>query len=167
MCRYCEPTSADETMCPACTRRYQRLSRHRRQLRDAQDAARSLQQASAQCAVLLDRLLDDLAGYSALRDAGCVIPPIVLEELERMDLLGVERPQRICMYCGKPSNMWHTSRQCDDCYLFYNLLKTRYYTGQLYACRHMIPEIKRRFAAGLKVPRVVRYILQDEKDLAI
>jgi len=118
----------------------------------------------------MNKILDDLAEYKKLQDAGCKIPPVVAATLEQYK--DVKRPGIVCGYCGeevKSSSDMHNSRQCETCYKFYNYFNVLYYgpkrpdavrTRRTY--RSMLMEIAERRDAGLKIPGVAVGALLEE-----
>lgn len=163
-CIYCEPESIVVTMCPNCKRRYNRLSLNRSKL--LKIGCRS------DHAVVLNKVLDDLAAYTDLRCRGCKIPPVVEAALQQFK--DVKRPGSVCGYCGEedrpgePLEM-HNGRMCEECYRFYNHFNSLYYgpkrpsavkTRQTY--RNMLIEVARRQKAGLKIPGIAATALKED-----
>ena len=161
MCRYCEPNSSEEQMCNECKRRYNRLSLNKSKIVGLF--------SSADRAKVLNKILDDLAEYKTLQEAGCKIPPVVAATLEHYK--NVERPGLICGYCGKTVKAMHKgTRLCEDCYKFYNYFYALYNgpkrplavkTRQNY--KNMLVEIEGRRDAGLKIPGVAARALVEER----
>lgn len=163
MCRYCEPSSSEEQMCNECRRRYNRLSLNKSKIVGLF--------SSADRARVLNKILDDLAEYRALQEAGCKIPPVVAATLEYYR--DVERPGLICGYCGqKVKEMHKNTRMCEDCYKFYNYFYSLYNrpkrplavkTRSTYS--DMLIEIEGRRDAGLKIPGVAATALVEEQHM--
>ena len=163
MCRYCEPSSTEEQMCKECKRRYNRLSLNKSKLVGLF--------SSADQARVVNKILDDLAEYKALQEAGCKIPPVVAATLEQYK--DVKRPGLICGYCGQKVKAMHKNmRMCEDCYKLYNYFYALYNgpkrplavkTRQTY--RDMLVEIECRRDAGLKIPGVAARALVEEQHL--
>lgn len=160
MCRYCNVNSNEKEMCVACKRRYNRLSLNRSKLLRAF--------SSADVAKVTNKILDDLAEYQQLQEAGCLIPPVVAEAMKQFK--DVDRPGNVCGYCGNKTKHFHVrTRMCEDCYKFYNYFNVLYYgpkrplaykTRQSYISALL--EIDSRRGAGLKIPGIAAKALQED-----
>ena len=163
MCRYCNANSDVKEMCVECKRRYNRLSLNKSKLLKLF--------SSADIAKVENKILDDLAVYRQLQSNGCVVPPVVAATLEQFK--HVQRPGIICGYCGRKVSLLHKgTRQCEDCYKFYNYFGVLYYgpkrpcavkTRQAYV--DMLLDIEERRDAGLKIPGVAVRALQEEQHM--